>query len=106
MKETVIRADGQICNVKMLDGGAGTKSFNIQKGDGLVTTLVKHVFEDGREIVGAEDVFVADGAIECIVKDDTDVVRDGAPVIFTCLESEAENLRTGELGVQGTATVF
>lgn len=49
------------------------------------------MYEDGREIPAAEDAFVADGAIECIVTDNTDVVRDGALVIFTCSESEAEN---------------
>lgn len=106
MKETVIRADGQICNVKMLDGGAGTKSFNIQKGGGLVTTLVKHVYEAGREIPDAAEIFEANGAIECIVKDGVDLVREGVSVIFTCSESEAEKLRRGELSVQGKVAVF
>lgn len=106
MKETIIQAMGQICNVQVVHEVSKIKAFNLQKERGLVMTLVKKVFEDGRLIPAAGDTFEANGAIECIVKDDTDVVCNGALVIFTCSESEAEKLRKGELGVQGTVTVF
>ncbi len=104
--QTIVRADGRICNVQVINEDAKIKSFNLQKGGGLVTTLVKQVYEDGRVILAAGDTFEANGAIECIVKDDVDMVREGVLAIFTCSEFEAEKLRKGELGVQGTVTVF
>ena len=102
----LIRAIGQVCNLRVVDEKTKLKSFNLQKGGGLVTTLVKHVYQNDLEIAGAGVAFEGNGAIECIVKDPADTVLEGARVIFTCSEPEAEKIRKGEVSVKGIAIAF
>ena len=105
MKTSIIRATGQVCNIRNVPINNNATAFNLQKAGGLVTTLVKSVFEDGRAIVGEDEVFEGDGAIEFVVKDSSDLICDGTKVVFTCSEAEAENVRKGNLTVNGEITI-
>ena len=89
-----IQTIGQVCNLLVGDEKTKLKSFNIQKEGGLVTTLVKHVYQDDRERIDLGDLYVSSFAVEFRYLDELDGLRDGSTVIVEVSESEAEKVRS------------